>query len=231
MAEILHFLQAYEIWIYILVAVVGLIYIRKLLIAWQEWRSSLFGLERENSQRRLGTAMTIIILLGMLGLVEFAIVSFVAPLYPQVNEIATPTIDLLVTPSGTLALPGGDLPSSGISSTLEVPSASGCLKGQLEWISPKSGDTISGVVQLKFIINVPNMAFFKYEYSQPGNETWTTINAGNTPVTNVSDFDTKPVVWSTNQLVPGDYLLRLIVLDNNNQVLPACSISIRVISQ
>jgi hypothetical protein len=230
MTQLLHFLQAYEIWIYILVGVVGLIYARKLLMAWQEWRSSLFGLERENSQRRLGTSMTIIILLGMMGLVEFSIVSFIAPLYPQVDVIATPTIDLLVTPSGTLTDTGGVGPSVGLSPTLRVPSASGCIKGQIEWIAPKAGESVSGAVQLKYIMNVPNMGFFKYEYSQPGNDTWTTIAAGTKPVTNVSDFDNNPVIWSTNQLVPGDYLLRLVVLDNRNQALPACSINITVLS-
>ena len=229
MTIILHFLQAYEVWIYILVGAVILIYTRKLLIAWQEWRSSLFGLERENSQRRLGTSMTIIILLGMFGLVEFSIVSFVAPLYPQANVLATPTIDLLITPSGML-VPGENSASVGVSPTLQVPSAQGCIKGQIEWIAPKSGETVSGAVQLKFIINVPNMGFYKYEFSQPGNDQWKTIAGDAKPITNVSDFDNKPVIWDTNQLVPGDYMLRLVVLDNNNQALPACSISVRVTS-
>ena len=36
--------------------------------------------------------------------------------------------------------------------------------------------------------------------------------------------------WDTSQLVPGDYLLRLVVTDNVNNLFPACVISVRVVA-
>jgi hypothetical protein len=34
--------------------------------------------------------------------------------------------------------------------------------------------------------------------------------------------------WNTQALVPGDYRLRLVMTDNENQTLPACEITVRV---
>ena len=36
--------------------------------------------------------------------------------------------------------------------------------------------------------------------------------------------------WDTTLLVPGDYLLRLVVADSQNQLLPACVVSVRVVA-
>jgi len=38
-------------------------------------------------------------------------------------------------------------------------------------------------------------------------------------------------LWNTSQVIPGDYLLRLVVLDNDNNEYPACIVSVRVINQ
>ena len=50
MEEALRFFRAYEFWIYILLALGGLIYIRKFILAWEELRGAAFGLEREAAQ-------------------------------------------------------------------------------------------------------------------------------------------------------------------------------------
>jgi len=74
-------------------------------------------------------------------------------------------------------------------------------------------------------VNIDNFGFYKYEYTEPGNPIWKTI-AGNSEEKN----DEQIGIWNTSQLVPGDYLLRLVVLDNENNEYPACVISVRVVS-
>jgi hypothetical protein len=235
MQDILRFLINYEIWIYVILGVVLFTYLNKIILAFQDWRSSVFGLEREISQRRFSAALTFVGLLIFLGLAVFVMVSFVAPSYPSLVIISTPTLDLLATPTETLEAPNSStlMPASPLAgeqaATTPTPgnAVDGCIKGQLEWTYPKSGDQIQGTIELKGIVNVPNLGFYKYEYSQPGSSAWVTIAAGDKP----KNDEPLGGTWNTAQMVPGDYLLRLVVSDNKNQVLPACQISVQIAAQ
>lgn len=246
MGELLPFLQEFEIWIYILLGAVALIPLQQLISAWKVWQESVFGLEREIAQRRFTTALTVLILLVILIFLEFFIVSFVAPGYPQVYAAATPTLDLLATPTATLPVAAQTVSAesqkgnAGMGNSLtgatvllsqgETPvgtaqaAQEGCMAGQIEWSSPKAGQEISGTVELKGTVNVPNLGFYKYEFSKPGDDNWTTIAAGNQP-----KVDGQIGFWNTGVLDQGDYRLRLVVADNQNNLFPACVITVRIV--
>jgi hypothetical protein len=227
MEELLPFLQKYEIWIYGLLGAVTFIWLQKLITAWKDWQGTVFGLEREIAQRRFSTALTILVLLLVFVLMEFVVVSFVAPSYPQSLNLPTATIDLLATP--TVTLPVLVDAATAASTVVTTPTTAGvitqdgCVEGQIEWTSPTAGQEISATIELKGTVNVPNLGFYKYEFSKPGDDIWNTIAAGNQP-----KVDGGIGFWNTSQLVPGDYLLRLVVADNQNQLLPACVIPVRV---
>ncbi len=226
MENILNFFVKFEVWIYLLLSFVGIYYIRKVILALQEWRSSVFGLEKEYAQRRFSGAMSIILLLLFFGFAEFIFVTFIAPGYPSMNQITTPTIDLLATMEPTLAPLTGTLNPPLTDLAVEnVPDSEGCVPEQLEWIDPVQGAEIAGTIELKATVNMDNMGFFKYEFSSTNGERWVTI-AANTG----KKIEEVLGVWDTSQLIPGDYLLRLIVTDNKGDNLPGCRISIRIIS-
>ncbi|HEX7555438.1 MAG TPA: hypothetical protein VF338_02350, partial [Leptolinea sp.] len=103
MEDLLRFLQTYEIWIYILLGLFCLWYLAKVLAAWKEWRAAVFGIEREIAQRQFSSAVTVMMLFILIGLAQFFLISFVAPGMPQVNIIATPTINYFTTPVATLS--------------------------------------------------------------------------------------------------------------------------------
>jgi hypothetical protein len=235
MQDVLRFLITYEIWIYVILGVVLFTYLRKLILALQDWHSSVFGLEREIYQRKFSSALTFVGLLVFLGLAVFVMVSFVAPSYPSLVVISTPTLDLMATSTVTLEATNSStlMPASALSrtqvATTPTPgeTVDGCIKGQLEWTYPENGDEISGTIELKGIVNVGNLGFYKYEYSQPGSGTWITIAAGD----KAKNDEPLGGVWNTDQLVPGDYLLRLVVSDNKNEVFPACQISVRIVAE
>jgi hypothetical protein len=63
MEEALSFFRAFEVWIYLLLGLGGLIYIRKFILAWQELRGAAFGLERENAQTRLNQSASVLVLI------------------------------------------------------------------------------------------------------------------------------------------------------------------------
>lgn len=225
MIAVLEFLTTYEAVIFVFLGIAGLVAIRRLFMTIKEWRSAIYGLEKEAAQRRFGSALTLIILLMILALAEFSMVTFVAPAFPNATLLLTPTMDLLASPTTTLnplqiasAAPAG-IPTS-------INGGEGCIPGQLDWSYPANGDEISGLVELKGTVNVVNLGFFKYEFSQPGSDAWITIAAGNQ-----AKID-EPLggVWNTSQLVPGDYLLRLVVSDNQNILMTPCTISVRIIA-
>jgi hypothetical protein len=133
---------------------------------------------------------------------------------------ATPTINAQINgiestplfPTATVERTGGS-------------SASGCIPGKFEFTIPSNGQEVSGIVELKGILAVQNFGFYKYEYSRPGSNVWITIAAGNQ-----INPDNSLGHWDTSQLVPGDYLLQLVVTDNKGQMLPACVTSVKVVA-
>jgi len=228
MEDLLRFLKTYEVWIYALLGFFALIYLRKLILAWQEWQKAVYGLERENAQRHLSAALSLVGLLGIMLVAQFTLVSFVAPAYPQLNVLATPTMDLLAEPTTTLSvfqLEAGTAPA--VVSVDESGAQNGCIPGQIEWSSPLQDEEVSGSVPLKGTIQYPSLGFYKFEFAEASSQNWITIAAANEKKT---DEDFK-ITWNTSQLVPGDYKLRIVVTDSQNVDLLPCEISLRVVSE
>ena len=225
MEEILRFLQNYEIWIYTILGIGVLFPANQFIRSLREWRGASFGLERESARRRFSNALTVLLVFFVLGGVEFFLVSFLLPNRPSSAVLATPTIDLLATRTVTLAANARQtVTPTGLSLTLAPVTNVGCTPGKIEWTFPKNGGVLKGTVELKGTIQVNNLGFYKYEYSPTNSEKWTTIAAGSAVKTD------NPLggLWNTAQLTPGDYRLRLVVADNQNQVLPACVITIQI---
>lgn len=217
------FLVAYEGLIYILLILGGLFSFRWLWKSWQEWRESVFGLEREFALRRLSQALTVSLLIVLVFLVELFMASFIAPALPATDLLPTPTLDLLRMQDGALY----GVPSS-IALTTPQPAvaasaANGCIPGQLMLTSPQPGEEVRGKITLVGTVSMPNLGFYKFEVSPKGAESWATIFAG-----------TKTVVggeigaWDTSLLTPGEYDLRLVLTDNQGQSLPPCIVPVRV---
>lgn len=224
MVEFLKFLDAYEVLIYIVLAIGGMFSFRWLFRSWREWRVAVFSLEREFSVRRLGRSILASALLVVTFCVEFFIASFVIPGLPAEFFLATPTIDLLSTPTGTLS-PELMTQFAGAPLQGSQPNAAGCAPGRVEIEFPTPGEEIQGVVELTGTVNIPNFGFYKYEVAPSGSDTWATIAAGNAPVTEGSLGR-----WDTTALTPGDYQLRLVVIDNQGTSLPPCIVPVQVVS-
>jgi len=226
MEEALSFLRAFEAWIYLVLGLGGLIYARKFILAWQELREAAFGLERENAQTRLNQAASILVLFLTMTVAVFVLVSFIAPAMPGANMLPTSTLDLLATPTTTLpaGTPLAPAPESPSEITLpESETGNGCIPDQIEISSPQNGETVSGVVQITGSASIPNFGFYKFEIKRPDEMVWLTIQAGNTTVQNDKLGD-----WDTSRLVPGEYQLGLVVVDNQAQASQPCIVQLRV---
>lgn len=229
MEEALRFFRAYEFWIYILLALGGLIYIRKFILAWDELRAAAFGLERETAQGRLNQAASMLVLLLSMALVVFVMVTFVAPSFPGANPLNTPTLDLLATATTTLPASESGTPGPQAQAvtptppTVEPAGGEGCLPGQVMLTAPQDGTEVSEVITLTGTADTQNFGFYKYEVQRPGDSIWLTIQAGRTAV---EEGDLGQ--WDTRTLDTGEYLLRLVVTDNQGNQLPPCIIKVYV---
>jgi hypothetical protein len=205
----------------------GLIFgLRQITRARTEERGAVFGMEREIAQHHMRQAAATLTVVTFLALAEFALVVFLVPNIPGLTQLATPTMNPLLTPTGTFPLefmetlgvvtPGGPTP------TIQ---AAGCIPGQIDITTPKPGDTLKGSIDLTGSANIPNFGFYKYEFAPLGSDTWATIVADNKVVQ-----DSKLGIWDTSAITPGDYQLRLVVSDNQGNSFPACVIQVRIIA-
>jgi len=225
MTTVYLFLGNNEVIIYLLLLLAGLFALRWLWRAWRVWRGAYFSLEREFAARQLGQAIAVTALILALACAQTAVASFVVPGLPAAARLGTPTVDLLAT-----FLPGdagGSALTAGMPATAApVAGSEGCAPGAVEITSPRSGDTISGPVEIVGTVNVPNFGFYKYEFAAAGSDLWATISADRAIKKNETLGS-----WATGTLTPGEYQLRLVVTDTQGAQLPACVIFVRVVGQ
>jgi hypothetical protein len=223
MAAIYQFLSTYEVLIYIVLAIGGLFASRWLWRSWNEWRQAVYSLEKEFALRRIGRSVAFLTLILVLLCGELMTASFIVPNLPASFFIATPTLDLFATPTGTIS---AELATQIALTPLPIPTisgADGCIAGKLVITAPKAGSVISGIVDIQGTANISNFGFYKYEVAPINSDTWATITAGRDVV-----VDNSLGKWDTTALSPGDYKLRLVVTDNQGQSLSPCVIPIRV---
>ncbi len=218
MAEIFRFFKTYELVIYLVIGISGIMYLWRFWGAWQELKGAIYGLERESAQRRLNQTTIILALLLVISVTEFMVVSFIVPgIY---DSLPTPTLDMFLTPGAALD-PSGEvtaLPTVAIDQE-------GCVPGQVMITSPIDNAEISGEVEVRGSASIPGFGFFKVEWAQEL-PLWHTIQAGR----DVVEDDTLVEIWDTSLLPPGDYILQLIVTDADGVGWPPCRIRVRISS-
>ena len=223
MAAILQFFSKYAILIYSLL-VIGLLFaIRGLIRSRREIGESVYGLERETAHHHINQAVAALVLIGFLAIAEMSLTIFMSPNLTAVSLLATSTMNPLLTPTSTISpdiLAAIGVLTPGLTPTSQT---TGCIPGQIMINSPKPGDVVKGQVTLVGTADIPNFGFYKYEFSPFGADSWYTIQAN--PNVKQND-DLGP--WDTSELSPGDYNLRLVVVDNQGDSLPPCIVPVRV---
>lgn len=217
-------LAAYEPLIYIALAIWGVFVLRALFRSWADWRNSVYGLEREFALRRLVRSTAIGLLVLGLFFSEFFIATIIVPSLPGLDMLATPTLNLIVTPLNTLSPDAATQAALAPVQSVPAPSGmSGCDPERIMIDTPKPGEPVTGTVTLNGTASIPNFGFYKYEVSSMGSSLWATISAGDKPVKG-----SRLGEWDTTTLANGDYFLQLVIIDNAGQVLEPCVIAVRI---
>jgi hypothetical protein len=219
MDALFRYLVDLETPIYIILGLGLLWSIQKIVGAWMAWRKAVFGLEKEIAYQSLRAHSIIAIVLMMIGLSIFCLVTFIVPYLPAITFMATSTPDLRAA-AGTNSLAAQETQAPALPLP---PENTGCTPG-IVITSPTPRQEISGSILLLGTASGENFSFYKYEYNQLGSDSWVTIAANRTPVQ-----DGELGAWNTSTLPPGDYQVRLVVVNNNGDSLPACTIPVRII--
>ncbi|MGH2604982.1 MAG: hypothetical protein ACRDG5_00185 [Anaerolineales bacterium] len=227
MEEALLFLREIRGWVYALLGLAGLVYLRQAWRAFHEYRHAFFGLERERAGARLSRAGAMLALLVAGAGATFVLVEFFSPAVPA-SERPTPvsTVFLLATPAtGTPPVEGEfvtatPLPAAQIDST-------GCLNPKATLTEPAPDAELRGEVVIRGTADIENFAFYRFEYISlvPGS-TWRAIVAGTKPVV---DIDGELGSWGTRLVTPGEYAFRLVVTDTSGNAPMPCVIRVRIL--
>ena len=229
MEEALGFFRTYEVWIYLGLGLIGLYYVRKFILSWQELRGATFGLERESAQGRLNSAASVLVFILTIMIAEFVLVSFIAPTFPATIPLLTPTLDLLATPTITLATTSQEIQiaEGSLAETPTPPnpanSESGCTPESIFISFPAEGAEIRDIIEIRGTAEIPNFGFYKLEMKKSDEQNWLTILAGNE-----IKQDAVLGAWNTSLLSPGEYQLALVIVDNQGTSLPACIVKVSI---
>jgi len=225
MNEILRYLKDLEFLIYIILGTFTVWQLRKFYLAWEELRASAFGLEKESAQVRLNRSAALLVVLLFLATAEFGLVSFIIPAIPGVEPLPTATLDLLATPTITLAVE--PVPSSSDSQETPLPGTeiiqTGCIPDEVMITFPENNSTVRDIIEVEGTVNITDFGFYKFEISRADSDTWLTIQAGDSP-----KDDEMLGFWDTTQLEPGNYYLRLVVIDNQGIQREPCAVYVYI---
>jgi len=223
MNEILRYLKDLEYLIYLVLGAFTIWQLRKFFYSWEELRAAAFGLEKESAQLRLNRSAALLVVLLFLATAEFGLVSFIIPAMPEVEPLPTATLDLLATPTTTLAVAS----ESAVPEETALPGTaiiqSGCIPEQVMISFPENNATVRDIVEVEGSVNIPDFGFYKFEISRGESENWLTIQAGDTP-----REDEMLGFWDTTQLEQDNYYLRLVVIDNQGIPLDPCIVYLYV---
>jgi hypothetical protein len=224
MGEALLFLEEYQGWIYLVLGLAALAYLRWTWRWYRSRRETIFSLEREQATERLTRSATLLGLALALMAATFIATTVLGPSMPA-SERPTPLPTMSLLPTATFVLPAAEaLVTSTPLPVTEVDSA-GCANPLATILTPATGESLTGAVEITGTADISNFAFYKYEYISltPGS-VWRAIGAGTRPWQ-----DDVLGTWDTTLVLPGEYALRLVVTDTAGNAPQPCVIQVRVL--
>ncbi|NPA31142.1 MAG: hypothetical protein GXO37_03995 [Chloroflexi bacterium] len=214
----LSLLLRYERFLYLLLLVGLLLFIRRAWLAWNDLRSATFRLEEEHARQRLQQSVIGTLLSATLMLFLFMASALggasPAPAEPVPQSAATPGTG---TPPAAL-----DTPTPALPAVEEMESR--CDPQRVFIAYPEDGAEIQGEIDIRGTASIENFGFYKVEFAPADQPLFLTIEVGRVPKVD----DVLVQAWDTTMLPAGEYLLQLVVVDNTGQPLPPCRVRVRV---
>ena len=243
MIFLLRFVSSYANWIYLFCAIGMLLCLSATRSAIRERDASLFTLEREaatsRARRLLGLTVAVLLVAGATAFIDLSLVprmdlsretsirtplplststTFIPPATPTPSPAQpSPTPTRPPRPTPTLAETPSPSPT-----TVSPPSACPDPRVNITW--PEVNAHVGGVVEVRGTANIENFWYYKIEFAAGANPSdWYWIGEGRNPV-----GGGVLLTWNTAGLSPGEYSLRLTVVDKTGNYPPPCQVPLYI---
>ena len=228
----------YAIWLYVLLVLVALLFLRAYVVARRERDNSIFTMERESAAGRMAQATMglLVTLIAIAGVVYTAKILVEEVPLPEV--IPTPTVLIALPPSPTPPplLPTPTMtgtprprptlaPEETETPTPELSSATppDCPNPGVRISEPGSGAIVSGVIQIVGSATLSDFGYYKFEFRGNGFSDWTFIQRFEEPISGGILG-----AWDTNSVTSGEYEFRLVVVDQTGNYPTPCTVRLSV---
>ncbi len=239
MLEFLRPIVILDTWLYIILGLVALFFVRLIWLARRDRGRSIFTLERENATVRITRAFIgLIIVIGLMFGVYY--LSLVTPTIvpPPPNTPTPPPIVIPPTPTPPPLLPTPTSSPTSPPPTVatveqeEIPTptpnlSSGqvpnCPNPGVRIIQPGDGAQVDGVLQITGAAFIDNFDYYKFEFRVLSTDQWHFISRFNAPV-----IDGVLGSWNSDTVSPGNYEFRLVVVDTTGNFPEPCAIRLNI---
>ncbi len=228
----------YAIWLYVLLVLVALLFLRAYVVARRERDNSIFTMERESAagrmaQATMGLLVTLIAIAGV-----FYTAKILVEEVPLPEVIPTPTVLIALPPSPTPPplLPTPTMtgtprprptmaPQETETPTPELSSATppDCPNPGVRISEPGSGAIVSGVIQIVGSATIADCGYYKFEGRGNGFNDWTFIQRFEEPISGGILG-----AWDTNSVTSGEYEFRLVVVEHSGNYPTPCTVRLSV---
>ncbi len=243
MLEFLRSIVKYNIVIYTVLGLAALFFLRVVWLARKDKTRSIFTLERESANSRMARAFIGLLVVLCLGLGVYYLSRVTPTIVPPPQETPTPTPIialpptptppplLLPTPTPTITPPPLPSPQVVVEPTF-TPAASeptpvlppaNCPNPAVKITRPGNGARVAGVIQVSGVAAIENFDYYKFEFRAATGGDWSFIERHNAPV-NGGVLG----AWNTDTVAPGEYELRLVVVDASGNYPEPCVVRLKV---
>jgi hypothetical protein len=238
MTILVKLIDDYSFWLYVLLGLVSLLFLRAHLVARRERDNAIFALERESASGRMAqTIIGFLITLILIGGVFYTSETLVEEI-PLPEITPTPTTLIVLPPSPTPppllptptptdtprprpTLPPVETITATPEASVGVPAS--CPNTGVRISEPGTGAAVSGVIQIIGSASIPDFWYYKFEFRGNGFGDWTFIQRFDTPISGGILG-----AWDTRSVPSGDYEFRLVVVEKTGNYPEPCTVLLSV---
>ncbi|MCL7454977.1 MAG: hypothetical protein M8467_18220 [Anaerolineae bacterium] len=249
MERVLEFLTDYQWWIYGILGLILLFYLRRALLARREGSRSIFKLEQEQARlrytRSVITLAAVLLVMAAVFFVSNPVGSVLDPTTPVPTATLTsgplteatltatpPQATMTPTATATQVLPTRpvrptDTPAVAAATDAPVVRPAACPDPNVRITSPGVNQTVQGNVAVRGTANHENFQYYKIEVGpggNPGDQQWTVVGQLHYGPVNGGVLET----LNSGAYPPGTYTLRLVVVDQTGNFPQPCQVTISI---
>ncbi|MFQ5610788.1 MAG: hypothetical protein ACE5H9_01495 [Anaerolineae bacterium] len=238
MTILVQLVARFSFWLYLLLALIAVFFLRLFWVSRRQRASSIFALERESYGATMARSAIGFLVALALGSGVYYVSNILVEEVPLPVETPTPTPIVILPPTPT---PPPLLPTPTPSPTpqprptpppqlteeaptpepaLGVPA--NCPNPGVQIAQPGTGAQVNGVIQLVGSASIENFDYYKFEFRAAGGD-WNFIQHFETPV-----IGGILGAWNTDTVPPGEYELRLVVVDATGNFPEPCTLQLTI---